>query len=495
MRLGRRGASQRCVATQFGVATLSLLVAGCSVTLRLGQDETVEDADVSGATDAACGDLSSDPENCGVCGRRCPRGICVAGDCCIADRPASCETTSGPVCADLDTDPEHCGACGRRCGSGVCVSGGCCATGERPSACVGSDGSAICVDLETSPEHCGACGNRCETGLCAHGQCCTGAVGGICIPSAFEMWMTPAPEEVRWVHLIDANYDGMDDLFATCQVGTSVIHVPGRSDRALRVRQRIDTGRVGPGFAMGDIDRDGVPDFVSAVQGRVPFGTELTIWDGVAGGTYAHVATLPEDTNPNWTALLDTDADGQLDIAVRQAGRGCIAFRRGLGDYRFAEAQCVVPYATAGESEAIRAADDDGDGDMELYEIRYLVSGTEIWRHEIAGGTVSGSARVVTPLGVRPQVFVVRDLDRRRDGRADLGVLAMSDWHWSLVVRTPARGPVEGELVHDISLRDEYSAMQLSDVGDIDGDGVLDLVGFTTCGYCNSNVYAFFGLP
>jgi hypothetical protein len=491
--LSSRGAAWRALAAASFVVTLS---AGCPATLRLGDDDDAGEAGTpvafDGGPDATCGDLLSDPENCGACGRRCPRGLCVQGICCIADRPASCPTESGPVCADLDTDPEHCGECGRACASG-CAEGACCATGATPAACA-VDGALRCVDLDADPANCGECGRACASGLCVGGECCREAIGGICVPGAFDTWSTPAPEEVRWVHLVDADYDGHEDLFATCQVGRAILHIPGRSDRDLRVRQRIDSGRVGPGFSMGDLDRDGAPDFVTAVQGRVPYGTELRIFDAVAGGSFEIVATLPEDTNPNWTTLLDVDADGRLDIAVRQAAEGCIAFRRSLGGYMFAPGECVVPYATAGEAEAIRAIDDDADGRAELYEIRMLFDGNQLWRHTVGEGRVRSSERVATPLGVVPQAFAVKDLDRAGDGRPDLVVLSMLDWRWRVVVRSPVHGPVEGELAHDVMIRDAYGVMSLTDVGDIDGDGVLDLVGFTTCGECPSNVYVLFGV-
>jgi hypothetical protein len=87
-----------------------------------------------GTTDpTTCGDVSSDPESCGACGRRCPpvkNGIpaCAAGVCgstcntgfgeCDADPASGCET-------ELRTSAEHCGACGHACRSGGCRAGLC----------------------------------------------------------------------------------------------------------------------------------------------------------------------------------------------------------------------------------------------------------------------------------------------------------------------------------------------------------------------------------
>lgn len=483
-----RGAD-RLVAIAGTVAAMLAMAAGCPARLDLGENRDAAVATVD-TGDGGCGDVRSDPSNCGACGRRCPRGICVDGECCIATRAAACRDAAGAlVCADLDTDPEHCGECGRECDTG-CAAGECCTTGVRPAVCPTSSGVA-CVDLASDEANCGGCGDVCD-GSCAGGRCCADVVGGLCVPRSYAMRVLDAPEEVRWVHLYDVDGSGTLDMFAMCHVGRSVLNIPGRRDRVLEVRQRIDTGYVGPGFAMGDIDRDGALDFVTSVEASLGRGTDLRIFDGVAGGLFDAVTTLPEDTNPNWVALLDVDPDGRLDIAVRQADRGCIAFRRNLGGYSFGDGECVVPYATATEPEAILAVDDDRDGRPEIYEVRYQAEGRSIWRHSVGAGAVTASGRVDPPLDLFTHNIALRDLDR--DGRVDLFVAELTDV-WRTAVRTPADGGVEGVVFPTIDFSDELSIFQMSDMGDIDDDGVLDVVGFSTCGFCASRIYVLFGVP
>lgn len=81
-----------------------------------------------------CVDLATNTQNCGVCGNACGAGeICAAGEC-LLDCPRG--QTSCPVygdagvqnrCVVLTTDPQNCGVCGLTCAASTpnCQSGVC----------------------------------------------------------------------------------------------------------------------------------------------------------------------------------------------------------------------------------------------------------------------------------------------------------------------------------------------------------------------------------
>lgn len=143
----------------------------------------------SGAPCSECGeecvDLSSDPRNCGECGRDCDGDErCVSGECrlecgggcgataiCVDDSCVCKPGLSGcdGACVDLDADAEHCGACGVACEGTTCINGQC-QTGACDPAQTSCAGA--CVDPESATEHCGACDNPCaQDELCVEGNC------------------------------------------------------------------------------------------------------------------------------------------------------------------------------------------------------------------------------------------------------------------------------------------------------------------------------------
>lgn len=63
------------------------------------------------------------------------------------------ECCSKKYCIDVSSDPFNCGKCGRACGYGL-------------SCCKGK-----CVDLNSDKSHCGTCSNHCHHQKCTFGIC------------------------------------------------------------------------------------------------------------------------------------------------------------------------------------------------------------------------------------------------------------------------------------------------------------------------------------
>jgi hypothetical protein len=157
-----------------------------------------------------CRDLTSDPKNCGACGkvidretRRCCNGEptpidgqnCAAcGDVCGPD-DLCCPQTGG--CVDRLTDPNNCGECGVVCSSGVCTNGECSGGGCNndecgpPCADVG-DAMHFCVVTTTGEARYACYAEADEAQTCATATDCTGSPGGsefewVCA-SEFHTW-------------------------------------------------------------------------------------------------------------------------------------------------------------------------------------------------------------------------------------------------------------------------------------------------------------------
>jgi hypothetical protein len=98
-------------------------------------------------------DLSSDPQNCGTCGLRCPAGaLCQNGQCSVCDPP---QVGCANGCVDLSSDPNNCGACGTVCPACNSCSGGQCFfdTGICPAVSTSASESASLI----IPEQSGQC--------------------------------------------------------------------------------------------------------------------------------------------------------------------------------------------------------------------------------------------------------------------------------------------------------------------------------------------------
>lgn len=166
--------------------------ADTSLCIRAGDD---------GAAVGECVQIFDDPLNCGACGLVCPDGehvaeiACVSGDCdpYCDDGFRSCDAANdGPCFTDLTSDPANCGDCGKACPFNfVCVQGVCACSlvqtcldegWDRPAddcqTCVCATGFSRCgprcVDLLSDPDNCGACDDPCSSAFkrfCVFGEC------------------------------------------------------------------------------------------------------------------------------------------------------------------------------------------------------------------------------------------------------------------------------------------------------------------------------------
>ncbi len=123
---------------------------------------------------AKCTDTSSDPMNCGTCGRACaPPLVCTGGECtCNGNVCGPRDSCCASGCRDLMNDPSSCGTCGTKCAAGeLCMSGQC----QCGSTTCTSDQSCCngqCTPTSGDARNCGACGNTCRPGeSCVSSAC------------------------------------------------------------------------------------------------------------------------------------------------------------------------------------------------------------------------------------------------------------------------------------------------------------------------------------
>lgn len=77
------------------------------------------------ACDGVCTDLSTDNNNCGVCGAMvAPPRVCIGGQpACATAGLTYCPSSN--ICVDVSVDAGNCGMCDNVCASNMCIFGGC----------------------------------------------------------------------------------------------------------------------------------------------------------------------------------------------------------------------------------------------------------------------------------------------------------------------------------------------------------------------------------
>ncbi|MDE2827852.1 MAG: FG-GAP-like repeat-containing protein [Bacteroidota bacterium] len=146
------------------------------------------------------------------------------------------------------------------------------------------------------------------------------------------------------------------------EVNNSIAFSNAISTSALVTNRHVVNGS---GVAIGDVDRDGLPDvFLAGMEHRSTLHRNQGDWQFEDVTLRANLGLV----NPRATGatFVDVDADGDLDLFVTSLGSGIQLFLNdGAGQFTDYTAEANLPQS--GGATSVALADMDQDGDLDLY--------------------------------------------------------------------------------------------------------------------------------
>jgi hypothetical protein len=188
----------------------------------------------SAVPDMTCGNLQTDPLNCGACGHdctmlpnvatatgvKCSSGICNVPASACQQGFAHCSSDPNDGCEANLSQSMHCGSC-NACPSGTPLCAGTASTGYMCTiSCSGSTPDQCgntCTNLQSDPSNCKTCSNVCSyahaTAVCNQGTCAQGTC------SAGYMHCSANPNSGCETYVMGNDASNCGGCGVTCKVG------------------------------------------------------------------------------------------------------------------------------------------------------------------------------------------------------------------------------------------------------------------------------------
>jgi uncharacterized protein (TIGR03437 family) len=224
------------------------------------------------------------------------------------------------------------------------------------------------------------------------------------------------------VRAVDVNKDGKPDLIISAGDNPngsppgSIYVLLNTGNGSFGANTRYPAGAEPQGFAVVDVNGDGIPDLVVADQGNADgSGTGVAVLFGNGTGGFSSASNFPTSAPATSVVVGDFNGDGKLDIAA--ATGSLITVFPGNGNGTFGSR---VTFPSGGDSMYLAMGDFNGDGKLDLVVSNYNEQTASVLLNNGSGSAISFQAPVgyVISRGRSTEFLVVTDFNN--DGIPDI---------------------------------------------------------------------------
>lgn len=273
------------------------------------------------------------------------------------------------------------------------------------------------------------------------------------------------------VFISDIDGDGKADIVTGNTSGSISVLRNTSTTGSISYAAKVDiaTGGAPQFITIGDIDGDGKPDL--ALINSMNASSVVVFRNTSTSGTISFAASAAFTTNTAAiaVAIRDFDGDGKADLAVSKGNTSSVAILRNTGTPGTLSFAAFIEFGVGPVPYSISVGDLDGNGkaDIAVANDNATVS---ILRNTSTVGSLSFATKVDFTVGLSPRFVSMGDIDG--DGMRDLVVANSGSNTLSLLRNTSTVGTISFAAKTDIGTSSEPWFISL---GDINGDGKIDM--------------------
>lgn len=250
--------------------------------------------------------------------------------------------------------------------------------------------------------------------------------------------------------------------------------IPNKGNiKNVDIATKVDfaTGTSPFSVAIGDLNGDNKPDLVTANNAN---GPDISILRNISTSSSISFATkveFPIASNSTSVALGDLDGDGKLDIISANPSNNSVSVLRNTSSGGTINFATKVDFSGNSDCVNVTIGDINGDGKPDLVIVNKTGSSSiSVLRNTSSVGIISFATKVDFATGANPQAAAIGDFDG--DGKPDIAVANDGSGTVSVLRNTSSTSTIS--FATKVDFTTDVNPFSVA-IGDIDGDGKLDL--------------------